>query len=661
MEKTIRRLDNLFNRLFTSRFNPLYSSGTIAVALLAIVTITGLYLCFFYRLGAPYESVSALQQDPWLGRWIRGLHRYASDAMVIAVAFHVLRMFIQRKHWGPRALAWITGVLLVVLMFISGWTGLVLVWDQHGQTIAVTGARIMDAIGIFSDPISRSFDGSVPPPASFFFLNLFLHIVIPLAMIFGIWLHTAKMKNASWFPERRLIFGMAGALFVVAAFWPAPLGEKADLLRIPFDYPTDWFFSFWLPAGQKAPLFTFLAWVAAVSFMVSIPFWLKPASRPEKASNDELKCVGCTQCVQDCPYEAIAMVPRTKGGGSEFVAKVNPDLCVSCGLCSASCAPFTMGLPGYRGGDQFAAARSFISSLRARSKDLKQTALIMACETQTGVAATIADFANRNLGYAFYPVPCAGRVHATVFEHFARNFQSVVIAACPERRCINKDGHRLLTERLGGQREPTIVNEVNRRAIHLMTVGEGEEHKLLGQIRFMRFSEQARKTSTRLISLTAAIALALGLAAATRIPFGEKAENGILRLSFRLSGQSVRTCRPRTEAELNQLPLHMRTPELCEQRMLSYRLRLFINEKLHLEQTVSPGGLHADRPIYFNRDLAFEPGDYRVHLEFSPADAENTSAISLKLDDEIRIEEGKIVLVHLSPDQKTLQVKGDGG
>ena len=89
--------DRLFDRVYSSRYNPLYRSGTLASLCLAIALATGVYLLFVYEIGRPYESVEAIQRDVWLGRWIRALHRYASDAAVAAVLLHVLRLLIQGK------------------------------------------------------------------------------------------------------------------------------------------------------------------------------------------------------------------------------------------------------------------------------------------------------------------------------------------------------------------------------------------------------------------------------------------------------------------------------------------------------------------------------------------------------------------------------------
>src|SRR5689334_25233646 len=87
--------DAACNRLYASRYNPLYQSGTIVVALLGLLIITGLWLIFFYRVGAPYASVADLASHPLHGRWIRSAHRYASDAAVVFTLVHLWRMYAQ--------------------------------------------------------------------------------------------------------------------------------------------------------------------------------------------------------------------------------------------------------------------------------------------------------------------------------------------------------------------------------------------------------------------------------------------------------------------------------------------------------------------------------------------------------------------------------------
>lgn len=113
LERPARRalaaLDALATSAYGWAWNPLHQTGTVAVAMLLALLATGLYLVLVYRLGAPAASVARIAADPWLGAWIRSLHRYASDLFVVAAALHAFRLFAQRRSWGPRTLAWISG------------------------------------------------------------------------------------------------------------------------------------------------------------------------------------------------------------------------------------------------------------------------------------------------------------------------------------------------------------------------------------------------------------------------------------------------------------------------------------------------------------------------------------------------------------------------
>lgn len=654
-------LDRLFNRIFQSSYNPLYRSGTIAVLLMTIVTVTGLYLVFFYRLGEPFESISALQNQPLMGRWIRTLHRYASDATVAAVIIHMLRMVLMGRTWGPRTLAWLTGVALFVFLFVSGWTGYVMVWDAHAQALATAGAKMFDATGLFPDSISRSFSGvTSSPPASFFFLNLFLHVVVPLAMIFGIWIHTSKLARTVWFPTRRLTWGITGFLVLVSMTFPAPLAQKADLLNIAPEYPSDWWFSFWLPLAEKSPGWTLIAFSAGLLFLFSIPFWLKPSEKdkPKVSFNDHNRCQGCSQCMVDCPYEAIHMIPRTTGTGSPIVAQVNDDLCVACGLCAASCAPFTMGPPERKATEQFIAAKKFVISLRATKKDHHGDVLVMACRNQAGVYKRMSDFAGKEDRVHLYPVDCAGTIHAVAIEQLAKDFKSVMIAACPDRNCTNKDGFMLLKERVSGAREPTFTASFDKSRVSVHAVGDGEESRFFEEFQGVVSGQKSQPSRWRLaLPFAAAIALTVGIALLSRVPAGAPIDDGLLRLSWRLSNQTVKNCRQRTQEELAKLPQHMRLNEICEYSPLSYRLNATVNGTQVIEKVITPGGLHGDRPIYVDYDLRLAPGSHEVQITFLPEHEVENKVAHLNFAGTVNIEKGRLSLIYLTPDQSRLILK----
>ena len=110
---------------------------------------------------------------------------------------------------------------------------------------------------------------------------------------------------------------------------------------------------------------------------------------------------------------------------------------------------------------------------------------------------------------------------------------------------------------------------------------------------------------------------------------------------------------------MNSLPIHMRTAEICDSKALAYLLKIRVDGKELAEVPIRPGGLHADRPIYVNRDVAVVPGDHEVNLEFTPIDDESGRAISLGLKRSLRFERGRIILIYLSSDQQSFIVKGD--
>jgi ferredoxin/coenzyme F420-reducing hydrogenase delta subunit len=460
-------VDGLFNRIYTAKHNPLYHSGAITAALLIVLLVTGLYLLLFYRLGAPWESVARLNEQAWGGRWIRGLHRYASDAAVLAAAVHAFRMYAQRRSWGPRALAWLSGLFLLAVIFISGWTGYVLVWDTHAQVLAVEGARLLDAVPVFSEPISRSFTGERELPTAFFFVNLFAHIALPLSMCVLLWVHVARLSRPVLLPSRGVLWGSVIALTGVALVWPLPMAEPADLLRAPSGVPMDWFFGFWLPVTQRLP--AGLVWAGGAALLataLAVPWLTRPRVRalPSPAAVDERTCTGCEQCVLDCPYDAIEMVGRSDGRPG-WVALVQTELCTSCGICVGSCPPMAISADGGTGRDQLADARRFLAAERPTSRDV----VIVGCSWSAADAVAVRS------GAKLLSVPCVGAMHSSLVEFLLRGGAGgVLVAGCPAHDGRTRDGVTLTEERLFEGRRPELKERVERDRVRLVqaTIGE---------------------------------------------------------------------------------------------------------------------------------------------------------------------------------------------
>ena len=124
----------------------------------------------------------------------------------------------------------------------------------------------------------------------------------------------------------------------------------------------------------------------------------------------------------------------------------------------------------------------------------------------------------------------------------------------------------------------------------------------------------------RVAGVLAAVLAALALAGLSQAPWRANPDDAaLLRLSWRVSGRDVETCRPFTEEELARTPAHMRRgDEVCERRGVSYRLRVAVDGRPRVDEPVRPAGVRGDRPLAVLQELPLEAGEHRVHVTFAP-------------------------------------------
>ena len=160
--------------------------------------------------------------------------------------------------------------------------------------------------------------------------------------------------------------------------------------------------------------------------------------------------------------------------------------------------------------------------------------------------------------------------------------------------------------------------------------------------------------------LVSALAAA-GLGWLARAPYDPPgADDGLLRLSWRLRGEKVETCRPRTQAELDATPVHMRTPDVCESLLLAYVLTVQIDDAAPDSTHIRPGGARGDRPVFVLRELPLTPGRHRVRVRFmrvAPDDAPPAgmpASHPLETDAVVVASPGEIHLITLASDASRL-------
>lgn len=653
-ERLLEQVDALFDRIYGSRYNPLQRTGTLAALFLTVTLVTGVYLLLVYEIARPHASVAAIQADALLGRWIRALHRYASDAALVAVLLHALRMVVQGKTWGPRVLAWITGLALAAAMFLSAVTGFVLVWDEFGQRLAVAGAKMLRLVPLFPEPPDRAFVGEQPMPAQFFFMNLFLHVAVPLGMVFLLWLHTARLARAAWFPERRVVVGALAGFGLLAVAWPAPLPPAADLLAIPGRVASNWFYGFWLPLADAAPG-TALAAVAALgALLVAVPWVLRPAAvaRPGPAVVDPERCEGCRQCSVDCPYDAIQMVAGLRPDVHPLRAEVQPDLCVSCGLCAGSCASLAIGPAHRTAAHQLASARALV----ARTPDARDRVLLVPCRNNGRLSSRLRRLTDRDVALECFEVDCAGTLHPGTVSYLAGHFGATMVLACPSGSCLYREGASLADGRVLGSRPPAVPGRLAGLDVRVVHHSAAEWPSVLAAIHGLitRVPQRPVTWSASLRRTVAGVGFSgvlLGLVAlGSAWPQGEDADHAVLRLGWRLAGQVEQRCRELSAEELARRPVHMRQTRECTSETVAYELRAVVDGAVVAARRVRAPGLRGDRPLTVEEDVRTPVGEHDVAVTFAPEDPASGGK-RLSFTGRLRFEPRRVVLITYDGDR----------
>jgi ferredoxin len=349
-----------------------------------------------------------------------------------------------------------------------------MVWDVHGRILAREGARMLDLVPLFSEPLGRTFVGEQPMPTAFFFLNLFAHVALPIGFLLLLWVHVSRLARPTLLPPRRLLVALVGLLFAASVLVPAPLGPEGDAFLTPGRAPMDLFYSFWLPFAERVPAWSTLVVFGAGTLAVLLVPWLtrpRKTHAPAPSRVDDRLCTGCEQCYLDCPYEAISMVPRTDGRPT-LVARVDESLCVSCGICAGSCAPMGVGPPGRTGRDQLAGVRAFVADRAPGSSDI----VVVGC-AQSGLAA------GAPVDAPVFTVSCAGNLHTSVIEYLVRSGAGgVLVVSCPGRDCWNREGPKWLEERMYRDREAELKERVDRARVRLIHAGRSESSIVASEV-----------------------------------------------------------------------------------------------------------------------------------------------------------------------------------
>ena len=233
----------------------------------------------YYRPGADsaYESVRFIISDVTFGWLVRALHSWSANLMILMAFLHMFTVYFTQAYRKPREMTWLTGIGLLGLVLVFGFSGYLLPWNELSFFATRVGTGMVRAIPILGDylmvvlrggeevtgaTIGRFFGLHVAIMPALFSMMLTVHLLFVqrqgMSEPFS-WQEkeTQSKRFMNFFPNflyRDLLLWLVAlnVLALLAVLFPDgvgvvhwPLGEKAD----PFSPPPEvirpeWYFMF---------------------------------------------------------------------------------------------------------------------------------------------------------------------------------------------------------------------------------------------------------------------------------------------------------------------------------------------------------------------------------------------------------------------------------
>ena len=167
-------------------FNFWYFFGSLAMLVLVIQIVTGIFLVMNYKPDAKlaFESVEYIMREvPW-GWLIRYMHSTGASMFFVVVYLHMLRGLFYGSYRKPRELVWIFGVAIFLSLMGEAFFGYLLPWGQMSYWGAQVIVNLFSAIPFIGPELAIWIRGDyVVSDATLNRFFAFHVIAIPLVLI----------------------------------------------------------------------------------------------------------------------------------------------------------------------------------------------------------------------------------------------------------------------------------------------------------------------------------------------------------------------------------------------------------------------------------------------------------------------------------------------
>ena len=179
-------------------FNFWYFFGSLAILVLVIQLITGIFLTMHFKpeAGLAFDSVEYIMRDVDWGWLIRYMHSTGASAFFVVVYLHMYRALIYGSYKAPRELIWIIGMVIYIALMAEAFMGYVLPWGQMSYWGAQVIISLFGSVPVIGPDLLVWIlgDYAVGDAA----LNRFfsLHVIaMPLILVVLVFLHIVALHT----------------------------------------------------------------------------------------------------------------------------------------------------------------------------------------------------------------------------------------------------------------------------------------------------------------------------------------------------------------------------------------------------------------------------------------------------------------------------------
>lgn len=251
----------------TARFTLSFGLGGICATLLLLLFATGVLQLVSYspQMDEAYNSILQMYQQGNGAGFIRNVHYWSGNLLVIVTGLHLLRVFLTGGLGGLRKYNWLIGIVLLLLALFANFTGYLLPWDQLAYWAVTIFTAMLSYIPFAGEHLTTMLRGGAevgPATLSNFIaihVGLIPALMLPL-LIYHFWLirkagglireskaattPTARMPTSPNLIEKEgaTALGVSALVLLFSAFVDAPLGEHANPSISPNPAKAAWYF-----------------------------------------------------------------------------------------------------------------------------------------------------------------------------------------------------------------------------------------------------------------------------------------------------------------------------------------------------------------------------------------------------------------------------------